>query len=229
MEKTAVVIGATGFLGTSIVAELKRLGFVIDETWTSRERPDVRFKASYSSLPKEIDLAVYAAGTNIICPAHELTENNWDEVIDINLKGAFLFAQECFDKMKFRENATIVMISSINSLHPYPGRLPYSVSKAGIEALVRCLAVEWGPFGISSHGIRLGHLDGIMKNLKVGAGFHDAIKANTPSGKLVDVKAVGSYIGWLYNHGAESLSGTVIDFEPAYTINRFPLAQNGKL
>lgn len=226
MEKIAVVVGATGFLGKSIVAELEKLSFTIDQKWNSEDRPDVRHKTSYSGLPSKIDLAVYAAGTNIICPAQELTEDIWDEVIDVNLKGAFLFAQACFERMKSSKNATIVMISSINSLHPYPGRLPYSVSKAGIEALVRCLAIEWGSFGISSHGIRLGHLDGVMKNLNVGPGWHNAIKENTPSGKLVDASAVGTYIGWLYNHGVESLSGTVIDFEPAYTINRFPLTRN---
>lgn len=222
-KKVAVVIGATGNIGKAVVQALSQEGYDIDPVWLGDDRPDVRNPSSYEHLPPKIDLAVYLAGITHNDATEELSEEKWDEVIDINLKGAFLFAKAAFPSMKNAQQSAFIAMSSINATHPYPRRVAYSASKAGIEGLVRELAVEWGKYNIATHAIRLGHLSGIMKSSIFNAAVLDAVKAKIPSGKLIPPEAVADYIVWLGKGNAQYVSGSIIDFDPAYTINRFPL------
>lgn len=222
-KKVAVVIGATGNIGKAVVHALSREGYEIDPLWLGADHPDVRNPSSYAHLPPKIDLAVYLAGITHNDVAEELSEEKWDEVIDVNLKGAFLFAKAAFSSMKNAKQSTFIAMSSINATHPYPRRIAYSASKAGIEGLVRALAVEWGKYNIATHAIRLGHLSGIMKSSILNAAVLDAVKAKIPSGKLIPPESVADYIVWLGKGNAQYVSGSIIDFDPAYTINRFPL------
>lgn len=222
-KKVAVVVGATGNIGGALVRALSSEGYEIDPTWLGADHPDVRDPSSYEHLPPKIDLAVYLAGITHNDAAEELSEEKWDEVIDINLKGAFLFAKAAFPAMKAAKQSAFIAMSSINATHPYPRRIAYSASKAGIEGLVRELAVEWGKYNIATHAIRLGHLSGVMKSSVMNAAVLDAVKAKIPSGKLIPPEAVADYIVWLGKGNAQYISGSIIDFDPAYMINRFPL------
>lgn len=222
--RNAVVVGATGNLGGAICNALEKAGFSIDPLWRGADRPDCRLASSYDQLPEKIHAAIYVAGINRVAKAEELTEQTWDEVFDINLKGAFLFAQKAFPAMKAAGRSSFVTISSIMVTHPYPGRLPYAASKAGLEAMTRCLAVEWGPYGISTHSLRLGHVTGLMKSTVANPKLLDSVRESVPSGRLIPPEDVGSYVSWLVaSGGIHSISGSVIDFDPAYTINRWPL------
>lgn len=222
-KKTAVVVGATGNIGKAVVHALSNEGYEIDPVWLGADHPDVRRSSSYEKLPSKIDLAVYLAGITHNDAAEELSEEKWDEIIDINLKGAFLFAKAAFPAMKTAGQAAFVAMSSINATHPYSRRIAYSASKAGIEGLIRELAVEWGKHGIATHAIRLGHLSGVMRSSVMNAAVLAAVKAHIPSGKLIPPEAVADYIVWLGKGNAQYVSGSVIDFDPAYMINRFPL------
>lgn len=222
-KKVAVVVGATGNIGKALVQLLSQEGYDIDPVWLGADHPDVRNPSSYAHLPPKIDLAVYLAGITHNDAAEELSEEKWDEILDINLKGAFLFAQAAFPAMKAAGLSVFVAMSSINATHPYPRRVAYSASKAGVEGMVRELAVEWGKHGIATHGIRLGHLSGIMRSSVINTAVLDAVKAKIPSGKLIPPEAVANYIVWLGEGNAQYVSGSIIDFDPAYMINRFPL------
>lgn len=222
-KKTAVVIGATGNLGQAICESLKMAGFEIDEQWLSKDHPDSTKAASYSTLPPKIDTAIYVAGVNAVCEAENLSEETWERVLSVNLKGAFLFAKAAFPAMKAAGKSSFITISSIMTTHPYPGRLPYAVSKAGLEAMTKSLAVEWGQYGVATHCLRLGHITGLMKSTKTNPQLLESVKIKIPRGKLLEPSEVASYISWLAQGGAQSVSGTVIDFDPAYLINRWPI------
>ena len=222
-KKTAVIVGATGNLGSAISGLLEKNGYDLDPTWLKKDHPDATTAAAYQNLPDTIDLAVYLPGLNIVKKAEELEEEEWDRVMAVNLKGAFLLAKAAFEAMKKSGNATFIVISSIMVTHPYPHRLAYTSSKAGLEGLTRGLAVEWGQYRISSHGIRLGHLSGLMKSTPADPRLLESVKEKTPAHRLIEPSEVAEYILWLANGGAKSVSGSVIDFDPAYTINRWPL------
>ena len=228
-KKKAVVIGATGNLGSAIVAALEKAGYEIDKTWIGAGHPDATLPSSYANLPSRINLAVYAAGTNVVKPVHELTEKEWDEVMDVNVRGAFLLARAAFQGLK-AARGTFVTISSINSVFPYPNRALYCTSKAALEGLTTQLAVEWGKHGISTHCIRLGPLSKLMKATTANAkdpaaleGILTAIKRRMPAHELIPPEAVAAYIVHLAGGGARWVTGAVIDFDAGYTLNIYPL------
>jgi NAD(P)-dependent dehydrogenase (short-subunit alcohol dehydrogenase family) len=184
---------------------------------------------SYKNLPPRIDLAVYAAGTNVVKPVHELTEAEFDTVMNVNLRGAFLLARAAFNGLK-AARGTLVTISSINSVFPYPNRAAYCTSKAALEGLTSQLAIEWGEHGISTHCIRLGPLDKLMKattaNAANPAAFDallNVIKKRMPGHELVPAEAVANYIVALGGGIAPWVTGAVIDFDAGYTRNIYPL------
>lgn len=224
-QKTAVVIGATGNIGGAVVRALEDEGYYVDPTWKSADRPDCTKASSYKSLPPKIDVAIYLAGINRVGKAEELADGVWDEVFNINLKGAFLFARAAFPSMKAAGRSSFIAISSIMATHPYPHRLPYAASKAGLEGLVRSLAVEWGEHGIATQALRLGHITGLMKSTKTNPALLGAVKAKSPLGELISLEDVASYIVWLAGGGCHATSGNIMDFDPAYTINRWPLTE----
>ena len=143
-KKNAVVVGATGNLGGAVSKALKDRGFVLDPIWLSADRPDATRLESYNRLPEKIHCAVYVAGINVVKKTTELTLGEWNHVLAVNLTGAFLFARAAYPRMVKAKGATFVVISSIMVTHPYPNRTAYAASKAGLEGLVRSLAVEWG-------------------------------------------------------------------------------------
>src|SRR3989338_1454392 len=220
--KTAVIIGATGNLGQALVKQLSAAKYKIDSTWLGDDHPDSSKEDSYRFLPEQIDLAVYLAGITHSHKTEEMPLADWQRVLDVNLTGAFLLAKHAFTGLK-KGQGTFVTISSINATHPYPRRVAYAATKTALEGLTRELAVEWGQYGISTHCLRLGHLSKLMKTTDLNPQILSLIQKRIPSGRLIEPKDVASYILWLAEGGARAVSGTVVDFDPAYVINIKPL------
>lgn len=221
--KTAVIIGGTGLLGSAICKELAQRGYHLDEKWLSDSRPDVREPDAFKQLPAKIDLALYLAGINVVEPAETLSLEDWDRVMDINVRAAFRFAQAALPGMRAAKAAHFLSISSIMATHPYKDRVAYATSKAALEGMTRSLAVEWGKYGICVNALRLGHLNGLMKTTKANPALLDAVKAKAATGKLIEPSAVATYIGWMVDDSAQAVSGCIADFDPGYVINRWPL------
>ncbi|MBI2108820.1 MAG: SDR family oxidoreductase [Parcubacteria group bacterium] len=222
-NKNAVVVGATGNLGGAIAKTLTHAGYSVHPTWLTEDHPDATKEESYQDLPNTIHVAIYCPGANIVKETESLSLDEWNHVLAVNLTGAFLFARAAFPRMKKAGHSTFITISSINVTHPYPRRVAYVASKAGLEGLTRELAVEWGQFGIATHCIRLGHLSKFMKATPPNPEFLKAVSQKIPSGRFIEPEDVASYVIWLAEGGAKAVSGSVIDFDPAYMINRNPL------
>lgn len=223
LKKQAVVIGATGNLGKAICKALTNEGFQIDKKWLSKERPDVSDAKAFNNLPKIIDTAIYVAGINKVASFDKIKKKEFENVINVNLMGAINFFKNAFKSLKSSKNSSCIVISSIMATHPYPNRAPYAISKAGLESLVKCLAVEWGKYNISTHAIRLGHLSSLMKTTKTNPLLLKKVQKLTPDKKLVSTKDVAKYISFLANGGCKSVSGGTTEMDSGYTINRWPL------
>ncbi|GHU49194.1 short-chain dehydrogenase [Clostridia bacterium] len=100
-----------------------------------------------------IDVLVNNAGTNIFNPAITLTEEQWDMVLDINLKGAFFMMQEAAKVMIKQRIGSIINISSQHGLVGNELRAPYCASKAGLINLSRALATEWAKYNIRVNSV----------------------------------------------------------------------------
>ena len=100
-----------------------------------------------------IDVLVNNAGINIPCDALEFTEEDWDAVLDVNLKGLFFLSQRAARRMKETGGGKIVNIASQNGVVGYYKRAAYCSSKAGVVNLTRVLAIEWAQYGINVNAV----------------------------------------------------------------------------
>jgi NAD(P)-dependent dehydrogenase (short-subunit alcohol dehydrogenase family) len=100
-----------------------------------------------------IDILINNAGNNIRGAVDQLTEADWDSVLDTNLKGPFLCSRLVGPKMVSRGWGRIVNLGSILSVIALPGRAPYASAKAGVLNLSRVLALEWAGTGVTVNTI----------------------------------------------------------------------------
>jgi len=100
-----------------------------------------------------IDILVNNAGVNIPRSALEVSEQDWDNVLDVNLKGLFFLSQRVAKEMVGQECGKIVNIASQNGLVGYYKRAAYCSSKAGVVNLTRVLAIEWAKHGINVNAV----------------------------------------------------------------------------
>ncbi len=173
--KTALVTGASRGLGRFFALTLARAGAdvaVTSRTWdaladTRREiealgrrcltvELDVRTQASITSVIDavhaqfgRIDILVNNAGCNIRKPALEVTWDDWNTILDTNLRGPFFVAQAVARHMTVQGGGRIINIGSVTSVAGYAGLGPYGASRGGIKQLTMSLAADWGPQGVT--------------------------------------------------------------------------------
>lgn len=105
---------------------------------------------------KTIDILVNNAGTGKLIPAIELTEAQWDSIIDINLKGQFLCSQAVAKHMIEQKRGKIVNIAALSGRVAMPGLAAYGASKGGVLQLTRVLAIEWAKYNINVNAVSPG-------------------------------------------------------------------------
>jgi NAD(P)-dependent dehydrogenase (short-subunit alcohol dehydrogenase family) len=105
-----------------------------------------------------IDTLLNVAGVNRRKRAEDFTEDDYDFVLDVNLKGAFFMAQAVGRTMLERGKGNQIHVSSLNNDRPLIGVLPYAASKAGLGHITRVLAADWGPRGIRVNAIAPGFI-----------------------------------------------------------------------
>lgn len=132
-----------------------------------------------------IDTLVNVAGVNRRKPALDVTEDDYDFVLDINLKGAFLLAQAVGRHMTERGSGSIINVESLNTDRPLTNVLPYALSKAGMGHMTRGLALEWGSAGVRVNGLAPGFiLTDLTKKLWSDETMLAWGRANTPQQRL---------------------------------------------
>jgi NAD(P)-dependent dehydrogenase (short-subunit alcohol dehydrogenase family) len=103
-----------------------------------------------------IDTLVNVAGVNRRKPAERLSEDDYDFILDINLKGPFLLSLAVGQHMLERGRGNQINVVSLNNDRPLKGVLPYAMSKAGLGHMTRALALEWGPRGVRVNALAPG-------------------------------------------------------------------------
>ena len=112
-----------------------------------------RLVAEVESELGEIDVLINSAGVNVRGASHELTESDWDLVVDTNLKGTFLCSRAVGPRMVRRGWGRVINMGSILSVVGLPGRAPYCSAKAGVVSLTRVFALEWAGTGVTANAI----------------------------------------------------------------------------
>lgn len=129
------------------LAELRTLGAPAAAVACDQRRPeDVRRAAdTVEEALGEVTILVNSAAVFRRTPLLDATLDDWDEHLETNLRGPWLFCRLLGLRMKERGGGVIVNLSDVAAARPFPSYLPYSISKAGLDAMTRGLAVALGP------------------------------------------------------------------------------------
>ena len=158
----------------------------------------------------KIDIVVNGAAGNFLCKAEELSANGFGTVVDIDLKGTFNVCRAAFDQLK-NHHGQILNISATLHYLGTPMQLHVSAAKAGVDALTRNLAVEWGRYGIRVNAIAPGPIEDTegMKRL-VPEPIKEKLRQRVPLGRFGLIKDIEAAALFLCSDAASYINGTVL-------------------
>ncbi|SFS66576.1 SDR family NAD(P)-dependent oxidoreductase [Paenibacillus sp. BC26] len=162
-----------------------------------------------------IDVLFNNAGIMPVAPLLEYAEEDWDQVIDINLKAMFLLSKKLIPEMLKRGGGSIINTSSVMSTLTEPHYTGYTSSKAGIIGLTKAIAVEFAEQGIRCNAICPGWVDTEMnRQLAVQLGGMDKlypiIKQQQPTGKMATVREIANVVLFLASDESTAVTGASI-------------------
>jgi NAD(P)-dependent dehydrogenase (short-subunit alcohol dehydrogenase family) len=157
-----------------------------------------------------IHTLINGAAGNFICTADQLSSNGFKTVIDIDLVGSFNACKAAFEQL-VQTKGNIIFISAGQALIPYFAQVHVGAAKAGIDNLMRNLALEWGYLGIRSNSIAPGPIEGTegMKRLAPGA-VKDKLVETIPMQRLGTVNDIGQACAYLSSPLADYVNGTLL-------------------
>ncbi|RRJ31569.1 SDR family NAD(P)-dependent oxidoreductase [Halocatena pleomorpha] len=142
-----------------------------------------------------VDVWVNNAGINIRGPVEEMSVDDWQRVIDVNLTGTFIGAKLAGTQMIAQDSGgSIINISSMMGEQGQTGRTPYNTSKGGVNNLTRCLAVEWAEHDVYVNAIAPGYIrTEMVDDAQDEIGFEEAdVIDRTPLGRFGTVEEVAN-------------------------------------
>lgn len=165
-----------------------------------------------------IDILINNAGINVRGAAHELSEKDWDAVIDINLKAPFLCSRVFGPKMAARGWGRVINMGSILSVIAIPGRAPYASAKAGVVNLTRVLALEWAAKGVTVNAICPGPFATDMnKQLLEDPVKYKAFVDKIPMGRWGELHEIAGAAIFLASDAASYVTGSALFVDGGWT------------
>ena len=157
-----------------------------------------------------VDVLICGAAGNFLVPAEQLSANGFRTVIDIDLMGAFNASRAAFSQLQDTKGS-IIFISAGQAYMPYAYQVHVAAAKAGIDMMMKNLALEWGRYGIRCNSIVPGPIEGTegMKRLS-SPDARAQLSAAIPLGRLGTVDEMGQVAVFLASPLASYISGTVL-------------------
>lgn len=160
----------------------------------------------------KVDILINNAGVGVRKAAHEITEEDWDWMIDTNLKSQFFFSVAIAKNfMLGHKNGSIVNIGSMGGFVGVPGGAPYAASKGGVINMTRSLAVEWAPYGIRVNSVCPGYVaTDLITQARSNEDWMRLMKIRTPMGRIGEVEDVVGACLFMSSEMASYITGSFI-------------------
>jgi len=245
-ERTAFVTGASTGLGYAIAAALGRKGYNLavadldtgmfdallrDQDVQGRKvvplRLDLRseqdiaqaFEAAVEAFGT-IDVLINNAGRTLLKPVLEVSWSEWDDVMNINLKGAYFlsqkFAARCIERGR---SGSIVNMASTHGLTGLAGRSVYGISKGGLIQMSRMLAIEWAPHNIRVNAVAPATALTPSRQQLLDDSARERMLARIPSGRFVTPEEVAAAVCFLAGPDAASITGHTLPVDGGLVAN----------
>jgi NAD(P)-dependent dehydrogenase (short-subunit alcohol dehydrogenase family) len=242
--KRALVFGGTSGLGKSIATGLAEAG--ADVVPVSRRAEEVRKTAAalralgrktleltadvsqrddiqqvVDRMLKEmgrIDILVNSAGTTKRVPSLELPDEDWDRILNINLKGTWYACQIAGRVMKEQRYGRIINIASIGAFLSLDEATAYCASKGAVAMLTRCLGAEWAKYNITVNALAPGVFEtALNRNLIHEPGRRASILSHTPMKRFGDLEEIKGAAIFLASDSAAFVTAEVIAVDGGFT------------
>ncbi|MEX1063552.1 MAG: SDR family oxidoreductase [Balneolaceae bacterium] len=244
--KTAVIVGGSGVLGGEMTQALAQAGAKTAIFYSgNREGADERaekvkkaggeaivcqadarkeksLKRAFGEVTEKwggVDILVNAPGINSVTPIMEITEEEWNNILDVNLKGAFLASRIAADQMiRDGREGSIINISSASSEIPLSKVFTYSISKSGMNNMTRFMAREWAPHNIRVNAILPGFFPAEQNRKILTKERQESIFNHTPMRRYGDAEELSGVVVWLASPTAASfVTGALIPVDGGFT------------
>jgi NAD(P)-dependent dehydrogenase (short-subunit alcohol dehydrogenase family) len=235
-EKKAIVAGGGGAIGFAIAEGLSAAGAavrvfdlnldaLVGQTAVTGKLVDlasveaIREAVDDFGGSEGIDVIVNSAGINPAISVEEMTEEDWDRVLGVNLKSCVFLTQAAQPHMRLRGGGAVILVSSCSASLSYPGLSAYGASKAGIEGLVRGLACDLAPDNIRANAIAPGTTKTPMtRGLWEDAQKREAHEATIPLKRLGTVDDIAMAALFLACDLSSYITGAVIPVDGGLTV-----------
>lgn len=166
-----------------------------------------------------VDILINNAGiVNPLMPAEKIKKDDFERVIDINLKGTFYTTQIFGKKMIENRSGRIISIASQVGFFGEKGFLPYSISKSSLMLMTRSIAHEWSRYGVTACAVAPGFIKGGMnEGLIKKEAFVDFLSKRTPVNRMGSVEELVSLVLFLASEQAVYINGETITFDGGMT------------
>jgi NAD(P)-dependent dehydrogenase (short-subunit alcohol dehydrogenase family) len=227
--KTAVVTGGSGDIGAACVRALCEDGYhvgVLDrnadavaETCSrtggvplvADVTDEAGIERAFDALGAIPDAVVNNAGIGRFAPLLDIALEDFRQVIEVNLVGAFIVARAAARRMVGRGSGSIVNITSINAITTGPGSGGYPASKAGLQKLTEMMALEWGPSGLRINAVAPGFIDAGISTPFYADPEVRALRGNAvPSRRLGLAEDIANAVSFLVSDRASYINGQQI-------------------
>ncbi|MBL9133843.1 MAG: SDR family oxidoreductase [Verrucomicrobiaceae bacterium] len=206
----ALITGGEGDLARHIRAELESAGW--DVLAPGRAELDVLDPKSYFAQLDRLDLLINNAGVFRDAPLIKMSEEDFDAVVDVNLKGAFLCTQAALKLMSRQREGHIINIGSYSALSGPAGQSNYAAAKAGLIALTQSTAKEYGARNVRANCVLPGFLETKMtRHLLEDAAWRQNLLAQHTLGRLNTPQDAARFIAFL--HSMPNVSGQVFQLD----------------
>jgi dihydroanticapsin dehydrogenase len=225
-----VEAGAEGVVAVDLVSappdgltqgiEKSRLKYVTGDV--SLEQTAIDFTRVALDAFGRIDVLVNNAGISVVKPLHEHTPEEWDAVMNTNVKAMYWAARHVISVMMRQRCGVVLNTGSISGEAGIPGQGAYGPSKGAVHQMTRQMAVEYAPHGIRVNAICCGTVDTPIVHKSAAASgnperFWDMLRDNHPIGRIASPDEVAAFFTYMASDLASFFTGSTLMMDGGYT------------